>query len=469
MADRGKTYMTLTADSIDSAIAKLPRHYASVVTYLFGDGELRSNTLGAILKRLELINASAAASMCVYRSGDYDTDTKFQEYIFDVIKKGAVKKTILDSPRSLLKTEISRAFKIPEFLNRCIDFELNTPDKIADVLLGTAKSAPLEKTVLRNMFVQTHVSIILLMLAVELGLPLSKENRQLYKAVKRPFVGHEIKLLFSDLWNRYKYIGLVVFSFALMAYAGPQGWSLLAEPAIYLPYMDINEGVLSPKNQVLFKLYLMIIFGFMLYLILGNKFHYLVQPDRKTNPDTQERIRKIVPAFYITLLMYLTGPAIEFFDSLNQPTHPIEAAVEKRDFKEAEQLAIKNTYWSAEQKDFVLAQLLLKQRYEMPKAEYNEKLAQYSQSIIKEHSFGRFSTEYAESYGVKKILDANNIENTLVPYESHRAVLFIWLMVLAYCFISLAIEVDHFGIKKHREKKRKAKQTELDSNDQIKI
>lgn len=461
--------MTLTADSIDSAITKLPRHYASVVTYLFGDGELRNDTLGAILKRLELINASAAASVCVYRSGDYDTDTRFQEYIFDVIKEGPIEKTILDTPRSLLKTEISQAFKVPEFLNSCIDFELNTPNKIADVLLGTAKSAPLEQTVLRNMFVQTHVSIILLMLAVELGLPLSKENKRLYRAIKRPFVGYEIKLIFSDLWNRYKYIGLIVVSFALLAYAGTQGWSLLSEPAIYLPYMDINESVLSPKNRLLFKLYLMIIFGFMLYLIIGNKFHYLVQPDRKTNPDTQERVRKVVPAFYIILLMYLTGPAVGFFDSLKQPTHPIEAAVEKRDFKKAEQLAIKNTNWSAEQKDFVLAQLLLKQRYEMPKAEYNQKLAQYSQSIIKEYSFGRFSSEYAESYGVKKILDANNIENPLVPYDYHRAVLFIWLMVLVYCFVSLAVEIDYFGIKKHREKKRKASQTALDSNDQIKV
>lgn len=460
--------MTLTADSIDTAIAKLPRHYASVVNYLFGDGELRINTLGACLKRLELINATAAASMCVYRSGDYDTDTKFQEYIFDVIKKGAVDKTILDSPRSLLKTEISQAFKVPEFLNRCIDFELSTPDKIADVLLGTAKSAPLEQTVLRNMFVQTHVSILLLMLAVELSLPLSKENKQLYRSIKRPFTGYELKLLVSDLWNRYKYIGIVVFSFALLAFGGPQGWSLLAEPTIYLPYMEIHQSVLSPKNQALFKLYLMIIFGFMLYLIIGNKFHYLVQPDRKTNPNTQERVRKVVPAFYITLLFYLAAPVIGFIDSINQPTHPIEAAIEKRDFKEAEQLAIKNTYWSAEQKDFVLAQLLLKQRYEMPKAEYNDKLTQYSQSIIKEYSFGRYSTEYAESYGVKKILDANNIENTLVAYDSHRAVLFIWLIMLAYCFASLAIEVDHFGIKKNREKKRKAKQAEMDSNNQIK-
>lgn len=469
MANRGNFYMTLTADRIDTAIAKLPRHYASVVSYLFGDGEMRSNTLVGFLKKLELINASAAASICVYRSGDYDTDTKFQEYIFDVIKKGAVEKTILDSPRSILKTEISRAFKVPEFLNRCIDFELNSPDKIADVLLGTTKSAPLEKTVLRNMFVQTHVSILLLMLAVELDLPLSKENKQLYRAVKRPFTGHELKLLFSDLWNRYKYIGLVVFSFALLGYGGPQGWSLLAEPAIYLPYMDIHQSVLSPKNQILFKLYLMIIFGFMLYLIIGNKFHYLVQPDRKTNPETQEKVRKVVPALYITLLLYLTGPVIGFFDNMNQPTHPIETAVEKRNFKEAEKLATTNTYWSTEQKDFVLAQILIQQRYDMPKTEYNAKLAQYSQSILKEESFGRFSTEYAESYGVKKILDANNIENTLVPYDSHRAVLFIWLLVLVYCFASLAIDVDYFGIKKYREKKRKAKQIEMESNDQIKI
>ncbi|MCP0918056.1 hypothetical protein MUB04_16070 [Acinetobacter indicus] len=461
--------MTLTADSIDRAIAKLPRHYKSVVTYLFGDGELRINLLQACLKRLELMNVSAAASMCVYRSGDYDTDTKFQEYIFDVLKKGAFDKTILDSPRSLLKTEIVRAFKIPDFLNRCIDFGLTTPDKVADVLLGSAKSAPLEQTVLRNMFVQTHVSILLLMLAVELGLPLSKENKLLYRAVKRPYTGHEFKILISDLWNRYKYIGLIVFSFALMAQGGPQGLSLLSEPAIYLPYMDINQSILSPKNLLLFKLYMMVIFGFMLYLIIGHKFHYLVQPDRKTNSDTQDRVKKIVPAFYITLLIYMTSPVIGFIDSLNQPIHPVEAAVEKRDFKEAESLVIKNTYWSNEQKNFVLAQLLIKQRYEVPKDEYNTKLAQYSQNILKEYSFGRFSTEYAESYGVKKILDANNIENTLVPYDSHRAVLFIWLMVLVYCFVSLSIEVDHFGIKRHRDKKLKAKQAAMDSNDQIKI
>lgn len=455
--------MTLTANRIDESIAKLPKHFMSVVKYLFGEGELRTKLVESNLKRLELINASAVASMCVYRSGDYDTDTKFQEYIFDVLKKGAVEKTALDSPRSLLKKEIRRAFLVPDFLNRCIDFGLDTPDKIADVLLGATRTAPLEQSVLRNMFVQTHVSIILILLANDLGQPLNKENKRLLLAIRRPITGHEINLFIGGFWNRYKYIGLIVLSFGLLAFGGTQGLSLISEPSIYLPFSDIQSSNLSPKNIIFFKLSLSVIFILMLYLIIGNKFHYLVQPDRKSNLEVQKKTKKVVPAFYMFLLFFLSGPVIDYIDSFTTHQSPIELAVENRDFKQAEKLVRENRFWSGEQKDFVLAQLVIKQRYELPMDTYQAKLAEHSKNVLSEFSFGRYSTEYGESYAIKQILDANNKENDLVSYNVHRAVFAIWLLTLVYCFLSLAVEVDYFGIRQNKLKRLEAKQSSLDS------
>jgi hypothetical protein len=456
--------MNLSLATLECAIQKLPKHYRSVVIYLFGDGEYRLNLVRDCLSKLNSMNATSVASMILYKSGDYETDSKYQEYIFDILKKGAVEKSILDSNFSLLEREVRTVFKSPQFLNKCIDVGFETPEKLTKLLLGMDKVNSDAVVPMRNHFVQAHVSNIILMLARDLAYPLSNENLQLAKALSRPFSMYEVKLVLMDLWSRYKYILALVVGYSVYALGGSQSGSLLPEPSIYLPFMSTQEAILSPAQQFIFKLELCAVFIVMFLLLIGHKFHYLIQPNRKDIVEAQGPLKKAVNIFYIYFLLTIASPfTAVILDYKNTPS-PIEVAVEQKKWDEAEKLVDTQKQWSNEQRMFVKAQILIQQRYEMPKADYQEKLKELSAPIVKEFELGRFSDYYAQTYGVKKILDANNIENNLFSYDTHRAILLFWILCLSFIFISLWHEIDYLGLRKRRHQKKKKSEIEIDSS-----
>lgn len=461
--------MSLSLATIENAINTLPKHYRSVVVYLFGEGEFRLHQIENCLVKLNILNATSVASMALYKSGDYVTDSKYQEYIFDVLKKGPGERSLLDSNASLLEREVRTVFRSSQFLNKCIDVGFDTPQKLTNLLLGLDKTNEAQALIpMRNHFVQAHVSNILLILARKLSLPLSKDNLKLAKMFDRTYSLYEFKLVSLDIWTRYKYVLVLVGGYFVYALGGSQTGSLSSEPIIHLPLLTANESILSSAQKFMFKLELMVVFLVMVLLLVGNKFHHLIQPDRKTNDVGKPVLKKIANIFYIYLLFTISSPVILFLSNYNQAANPIETAVIQKDWAKANNLVQDQEHWTDEQRMFAQAQILIQQRYEMPKEEYESKLKSLSTPIVSEFKSGRFSDHYAQSYGVKTILDANNIENKLLSYDTHRAILTFWILCLLFIFISLLRDSDYLGMSRRKKAKlRKPSDIKIDRSQKI--
>lgn len=461
--------MSLSLATIENAINALPKHYRSVVVYLFGNGEYRLQKLKDCLDKLNLLNATSVASIVLYKSGDYQTDSKFQEYIFDVLKKGSTERSVLDSPASLLEKEVRTVFRSPQFLNKCIDVGYETPQKLTNLLLGLDRINGEQALIpMRNHFVQAHVSNILLKLARELSIPLSKENLTLAKMFSKAFSFYELKLVTQDLWSRYKYILALVGGYFIYALGGSQTGSLSTEPIVYLPFLSPSESILSVTQQFMFKLELMAVFLVMVLLLIGNKFHLLIQPVRNDSVEKKEKLKKIANIFYIYLLFTISTPLVSAFTYLKETPSPIQTALVDKNWDKANSLVEDQKHWSDEQTKFVQAQILIQQRYDMPQGEYEHKLKELSGHVLNEFALGRFSDHYGQSYGVKNILDANNIENNLVSYDMHRIVLLIWILCLLFIFVSLFREADYLGLRKRKAARlNKTSNVEINSSQKV--
>lgn len=435
---------------IEKTIENLPNHYRQIINYLFGYGQECLIKIQRLILKLKENNAILVASKLLYKSGDYDKDSNHQNNIFKILKNGPVPKTILDSDFSILKKEVEVAFRLPTFLERCNDLGLNTPKKFTNFLLGFDGAIDSKAFVpMRNLFVQIHIGKILLLIAHNSYIYISKENKKVLRSLKKLITFYEIKIIFLEFWSKYKYVLVLIFGYFIYAWGGSQTGSLLSEPHIYMPFNSPNESVLSSTQKINFKLELSLVFILMGFLLFDNKFQYFINHS-KLNHISKIKLKKIANIFYIYLLFTISSPVIAFVSDLlgKSNASELEVAILNKEWDKAYKIAGIEYKWSEEQLFFVNAQILIHQRYDLPQDEYQVNLKKYSNYVLEEFKHGRLSDHYGQSYAIKRILDANNVENNIISYDTHRLILLFWIGCLFYIFISTFKQANYLKSKK---------------------
>ncbi|HFG7030924.1 TPA: hypothetical protein ACGIK9_003424 [Acinetobacter baumannii] len=431
---------------LSKLIQALPKHYRDSINYLFGNDQLEQ--LLVLLFKLKNIKVELITSEFFLHAPSYHNSIIIHNHLFNLIRMGSSERTLLDNDYSLLKEQISHALKFNHVKHLYITLGFKSISHCSEFLLSKQEGELLKRqTIFKIAFVNAHISYLLLLLAHKGQISTSYHNTILFIFTSYLVSLTTLKDLFHNLFNRFKYLFLIITGWIVLSFGGHQELILSPAPEIYLPYATEHLSNLSSLSKFKFELFLSQIFIFMLYLFITGTFSLFIHNDKKMlsqNISSRRKLSTSVTAIYLLLLISSYFGVKSFFPahtdsySITSPRPTTFVAASKRYIK---------PHYTKEEEDYVLAQLAIAYKDTLGDREYQRLLSNHSRSIVQNNLKSDFPL-FMNTYAIKKILDEQHISNNFKSYNFHRFTYIFWLCSLLISFIFLSFEIKYFSFKR---------------------